>query len=733
MAVQIHGNLITLHTKNTTYQMGVNANGYLSHLYYGDRLDDSSAEERGKWGYHTAAPLAYDSRCREFSPDVCPLEYSGYGCGDFRTTPLKVRFPDGSSVCDLRYDSAVRLEQKPALRGLPALHDEGGASESVEICLKDKIYDLRVYLLYTAFADCDVIARSVRIENHTGGQVVLQAALSTCLDCYEDGFDFLTFRGKPIDERHLCRARLENCKLTCESRRGSSSHQSNPFVIFCAPNCDETVGTCYGAAFVYSGNFTASLEKTQIGTSRFVMGIHPENFAFVLDDGDAFQAPEVIHSFSSAGFETLTHHYHDVIRRHLLRGKFADAPRPVVFNSWETTYFNFNSEKLLAIAKQAKSIGADTFVLDDGWFLGRNGDDSSLGDWIADEKKLGCSLKKLIRDVHGLGLKFGLWFEPECISENSRLYAAHPEWVMQAPGRKGVLGRKQWVLDMANPAAVDALFDMISGILDADHIEYIKWDFNRYLTDVYSAALPAARQGEASHRYVLGVYDLLERLCSRYPDLLIESCACGGGRFDCGMLYYTPQIWASDNTDPISRTGIHYGTSFCYPIAAVGSHVTASPNHLTKRVTPLQTRANVALSGTFGFELDLTKLSAAEKRLLKSETKFYRRHADLIRNGDYYRLTSDDGPYIAWQFVSQNRRQALAVFVQKSTDLDHKPILQTFRGLDPKLTYCVAVDGKPCDRLYTGAALMRIGLPVRTIKYEGESTRIEIRAKKQAH
>ena len=725
MSVSINENIITLNTKNTTYQMAVNENGYLAHLYYGAALNGAVAIERGKVGYHTGLPLAYDSKSRELSPDVCPLEYSAYGSGDFRTTPLKVCFADGSSVCELRFVKAEMLASKPELPGLPALHDSDNKSQTVEICLKDKILDLRVYLMYTAFEEEDVIARSVRIENHTGKDIVLESVLTTCIDNYEDEFDFIAFKGRPHFERHLSRTPLGDLKITSESKRGSSSHQDNPFVIVCSKDCTETSGDCFGSALVYSGNFTASMEKTQIGTSRFVMGIHPENFSFKLKNGQSFQAPEVIHSFSSKGFEKLSHNYHNIIRNHLFRGKYALAQRPILINNWEATYFNFTADKLLAIAKEAQRIGADTFVLDDGWFLGRKGDNSSLGDWFVDEEKLGCPLNVLISKIGELGMKFGLWFEPECISENSNLYRAHPEWVLQAPARPGMLGRKQWVLDMSNPKVVDKIFEMMSNILDNNNIEYIKWDFNRYLTDVYSTALPANRQGEVHHRYVLGVYNLLERINKNYPNVLIEGCASGGGRFDCGMLYYSPQFWASDNTDPMDRLAIQYGTSFCYPVISMGSHVTASPNHVTKRATPIKTRSNVAMAGTFGFELDLTTLTGADIETLGNETEFYKRNSELIRLGDYYRLTNDSSRHIAWQFVSKDKSQALAVLVQKTTRVNYKPIIQKFRGLDSNAKYCVTIDGEKCEQLYSGTALMEVGLGIRTIKYESESTRIE--------
>lgn len=726
MAIILQENYITLHTAATTYQMGINENRYLTHLYYGPLLDDSYACEMGKLGYIAMSAFPYDGCDRESSPTVCPLEYPVYGSGDFRTTAIKVQFPDGSWVCDLRFESAKILESRPRLEGLPALYDEDNRSQSVEICLKDTVYDFRVYLLYTIFEKQDIVARSVRVENHTGGTIRLDYVLSSCIDNYKDDFDFVSFYGKANGERSLERVAVNQAKLVCESRRGSSSHQKNPFVIFCSKDCGEDRGECYGSAFVYSGNFTASIEKTQMGTTRFVMGIHPEGFHYVLENGESFQAPEVIHSYSSEGFSKLTHNYHNVIRRNLCRGKYKESIRPLLINSWEATYFDFNAEKLVSIAKRAKAIGVDTFVLDDGWFSGRKSDNSSLGDWFVDEEKLGVPLKKLIAQINGLDMKFGLWFEPECISENSELYRKHPTWCLQAPGRPGALSRNQWVLNMANPDVVDAIFNMMADILDENNIEYLKWDFNRSLTDIYYDGFPNERQGEVSHRYVLGVYSLLDRICSRYPNLLIEGCSCGGGRFDCGMLYYAPQIWASDNSDPICRLDIQYGTSFCYPVISMGAHVTASPNHNTLRETPLKTRSSVAMAGTYGFELDLTTLSDEEIRFLKEETAFYKRYADLVIKGDYYRLTDIQNDYIAWQFVSENADKSLAVFVQKTLRLGCKAIIQCVKGLDSAADYEVIIDGEKQAGVFSGCALMQIGVKIKTLKAEYDSTRVEM-------
>lgn len=725
MSIEINGQHITLHTKSSTYQMSVK-NGLLVHLYYGSRLDGSFADCRTQLGFHSFSPFPYDCVEERLSPDLLPMEYPVSGGGEFRTPALSVEFEDGSRVCDLRFAGAEILDGKPELKGLPAFFDREGVSQTLEICLRDTVYDLRVYLLYTVFEQYDAITRSARIVNRTGGTVILNAALSTCLDFFDDSLDFITFYGKHIGERSLNRARLSNNKLVCESVRGASSHQQNPFVITAERDCGEKRGVCYGSAFVYSGNFTASLESTQIHTARLVLGINPTGFRYVLSDGEEFQAPEVIHVYSEAGFGAMSRNYHRIIRRHLFRGEYSHSVRPVLLNNWEATYFRFDAEKLCQIAEKAKSIGADTFVLDDGWFKGRNNDRSSLGDWVVDENKLGCSLKELISRVNAMGLRFGLWFEPECVSENSDLYRSHPEWCLQAPGRPGSLSRHQWVVDMSNPDAVDCIFGQMKAILDENPIGYVKWDFNRHLSDIYSPVRDSARQGEVSHRYMLGVYDLLERLHNRYPNLLIEGCSGGGGRFDCGMLYYSPQIWTSDNTDPICRLDIQYGTSFCYPIISMGSHVTVSPNHQTRRVTPFKTRSSVAMAGTYGFELDLTKLSEEEIAFLNDETAFYRKYAPLVLEGDYYRLTAPGGEHMAWEIVSESADRALITVVQTQARCNCKPFFLQADGLDASAEYTVVIDGTPLEQPMTGCALMKIGFPVATLNAEYTSVRIEL-------
>ncbi len=725
MSININGKYITLNTEGATYQMAVNE-GLLTHLYFGEKLDDSTADINAQVGFHSFSPFPYDLDEKALSHDLLPLEYSASGSGEFRTPALTVTFADGSSACDLRFKNAKILSEKPVLSGLPASFDNENISETLEIELCDTVFDLRVFLLYSVFPKYDIITRSVRVVNQTGEDVFLSSVQSANLDFTDNDFDFINFYGRHIGERSLCRTHLEHNKISCESMRGSSSHQQNPFVIVCRPNCGEKSGFCIGNALVYSGNFEASIESTQIDTARLVMGINRNGFRYKLSDGEEFTAPEIVQAISFEGFGRMSRNYHRFIRNHITKGIRSRQMRPVLINNWEATYFKFNAEKLVKIAENAKRIGVDTFVLDDGWFGGRNNDRSSLGDWFVDEEKLGCSLKKLISDINALGLKFGLWFEPECISENSDLFRNHPEFCLKTPNRKGSLSRHQWVINMADPKAVDCIFEMMKNILDENPIDYVKWDFNRHLTDVYSSALPADRQGEVYHRYVLGVYDLLERLCNRYPNLLIEGCSGGGGRFDLGMLYYSPQIWTSDNTDPICRLDIQYGTSFCYPISSMGSHVTASPNHQTRRPTPLKTRSSVAMAGSYGFELDLTKLNDEEIEFLNGETKEFRRFSPLVLNGDYYRLTDTEKDFMAWELVSEDKSHALITAVRTKAFFNAKPILIKADGLKENAIYSVIVDGVKREKSLTGCALMKIGLILPDLREQYSACRIEL-------
>ena len=493
-------------------------------------------------------------------------------------------------------------------------------------------------------------------------------------------------------------------------------------MILAAPDTTETNGDCYGFSFLYSGDFLAEAEKDQSGQTRFLMGIHPDNFCCKLENGEAFHAPEAAMVYSADGLEAISHRFHRAIRNNLCRGEYKKARRPVLINNWEGTYFDFTGDKLVEMAEQAKKMGVELFVMDDGWFGKRDSDTSGLGDWIVNEKKLGCTLKDLSRRIHALGLKFGIWFEPECISEDSDLYRAHPDWVFKVPEKDPVRSRYQFVLDFSRREVRDHIFNMMCDVLDNAEVDYLKWDFNRSIGDIFSTALPADRQGETAHRYVLGLYEFLENLNQRYPHMLIEGCSGGGGRFDAGMLYYTPQIWTSDDTDAIERLKIQYGTSFAYPVSTMGAHVSASPNHQTGRAASLATRATVAMAGTFGYELDPAKLTDCEKEEVREQIRSFKEYYSLIQDGTYYRLASpyENEEYTVWEFVNEDMSEALLGIVSTKLTANNLFTCIRLRGLDPDAMYRIG------DESYLGAALMDAGLPMPVPETEYQSWNLHL-------
>ena len=617
--------LFTLCTKNSMYQMKADDKGILLHTYYGrktDICDYSYLIQRRDHGFSGNPDEAAGDRT--YSTDTLPQEYSSFGSGDYRESALDIRYDNGTRTLGLRYEGYEIIKGKYSIPGLPAMYADENEAETLVITLRDDVQDVRVKLYYGVVKDLDVITRSVSVENHGQAPVQLERVMSLCLDQPYGDWDWMTFYGKHEMERQLSRTPIHHGVQSVGSLRGASSHQYNPFVMLADKNATETSGECYGFSFLYSGNFLAAAEKDQFDQTRLIMGIHPENFEFLLREGEIFHAPEVMMVYSAEGFEKMSNCYHKAVREHVCRGRFKLERRPVLINNWEGTYFDFTGEKLLEMAKEAASCGVELFVMDDGWFGKRDDDNSGLGDWQVNEKKLGCTLSELAERIHGLGMKFGIWYEPECVSEDSDLYRAHPDWAFTVPGRRPNRGRNQLVLDFSREDVRNHIFDEMTKVLDKANVDYLKWDFNRSISDIYCAALPADRQGEVPHRYVLGLYEFLDRLGKRYPDMLIEGCSGGGGRFDAGMLHYTSQIWCSDDTDTIERLKIQYGTSFAYPVSAVGSHVSACPNHQTGRFVPFETRAAVAMAGTFGYELDPAKLSEEEKTQIRGQIEEFK-------------------------------------------------------------------------------------------------------------
>lgn len=695
----------TLSTQHTSYQMCVDQDGFLRHIYYGRSIGETSMEYtqfQKEFGF-SPCPESHEKQ-RDLSVDLLYQEYTGCDSGDFRISTLALTNADGSHSAQFLYQDYRIYPGKYTIAGLPSAWGSEADCQTLEMILADAVTQLELHLFYGVFPEADVITRCARLENPSQATIVLSKAASACLDLPFGDWELIHFHGRHSMERMVQRVPVSNAVQVIQSKRGFSSHHHNPFVILAEPETSEVCGSCYGAMLVYSGSYKIEAERDQQQMTRLILGLQDENFSWILSPGEAFATPEVLFAYSAEGLGRLSSQYHSFLRSHICRGKFAHVRRPVLINNWEATYMRFDGEKIYQIARQASELGIEMLVLDDGWFGNRSSDHTGLGDWVANEQKLGGSLNALVRRVHDLGMKFGLWFEPEMVSVDSDLYRAHPDWALQVPGRSPAFSRSQLVLDLSRQAVQDYLYTSIAEILRNNQIEYVKWDANRNLTDVFSTALLAHRQGEVCHRYVLGLYALLERLTSNFPDVLFEGCSGGGGRFDAGMLCYCPQIWCSDNTDPIARLQIQYGTSFGYPVCAVGSHVSASPNHQTGRSTPIQTRSVVAMSGSFGYELDLAKLSDGERSMIPKQIETYKRFWPLIAQGNYHRLTNamTDHFFTAWQYSAPDGSEALLNLVVLSPQSTAYPMHVYLRGLHPDKLY--RLEGTQMQ--FSGAALM---------------------------
>ena len=707
MAITVKDKIFNLETKNTLDQMKVDRFEVLNHLWYGEKTDCCMDYLLDYPDAGFSGNIYEAENERTYSLNTLPQEYSTSGVGDFRISAISVTHEDGSNALDLRVREYQIKKGKYEIPGLPAVYAKEDEAETLEITLKDTATEAEVILKYGVFEKEDVITRSVVVKNSGKTPIVINKVHSMCLDIPYGDWEWMHFYGRHTMERQAERVPVLHGISESSSSRGTSSHHQNPAVLLCEKDCTETNGHCIGAALMYSGGFQAQVEKDQLEQIRLVMGIHPDTFEWTLEAGEAFYTPEVILSCSTTGFAKLSQNFHHIIRNHVCRGTYQLSSRPVLINNWEATYFDFNEEKILNIARQASKLGIDMMVLDDGWFGKRDDDCSGLGDWFVNEKKLNGGLKALVEKINAMGMKFGLWFEPEMVSEDSDLYRNHPDWAIQIPGRKPMRSRYQLVLDMSNPEVVDYLYGVMSAILRENHIEYVKWDMNRSISDWYTATLSRGRQMEMPHRYVLGLYELLEKLTSEFPDVLFEGCSGGGGRFDAGMMYYCPQIWCSDDTDAHERTFIQYGTSFFYPTSTVGSHVSAVPNHQTGRITSIETRGVVAMAGSFGYELDLNQLSEEEKTVVAKQVTHYKEYQSLIYNGDYYRLANpfEDG-MSAWSWISEDKKTILVqgVLFRAKPNVLRKTL--RLMGLEAKKNYKIA----GTEEVYTGVALMSGGV-----------------------
>ena len=693
---------------------------YLGHIYYGKKVRSDAGRallRELEYSYMEGKP---GDKCTFM--DGFPFEYSFGGTGDFRPNSLEVRNADGFLGCELRYRDHRIFDGKKKLPGLPATFGSEADVKTLEIDLADEALGLTVTLSYSIFRGLDVVARSVRVTNDGAAAVTLERVLSACIELPWENREIVTLSGSWARERVIDRRPIGHGRVEVGSKRGISSHQEHPFLAIAGEDAGETSGEVLALSFVYSGSFTAEVERTQHDMLRVGLGLSDYNFSWLLQAGESFTAPEALLVYSAEGFGGMSRTFHDLFRTHLIRSPYLHKKRPILINNWEATYFDFNLEKLLQIARVAKAAGIEMLVMDDGWFGKRSSDNSSLGDWIVNEEKLPGGMKALSDAVHEIGMKLGVWFEPEMVCPDSDLYRAHPDWALSIPGRPAAECRSQFVLDLTRKEVRDYVVESVSAVLGSAKIEYVKWDMNRPLTDLGSASTAG---GEILHRYMLGVYELQERILERFPELLLENCTSGGGRFDPGMLYYSPQIWCSDDTDAMERLAIQEGTALIYPPSCVGAHVSICPNHIVGRTTSFATRGVVALAGTFGYELDITKLSEEELAEVRAQVATYHAYNDLIREGDLYRIGSttplskrkNGRDSYAWMNVAKDRSEALLSYVQVRGGANLRPEVLYLAGLDPEASYQLE-DG----RIFGGDELMHVGFVTDKLRGDGAST-----------
>ena len=702
--------IFKLDTRNTTYVIAVvDDEQFLGHVYYGKKLKEVHLDGLLRIHENPFVP-SRNNRDRVSFLDSFPMEYPAHGLGDYRESCINIRTEKGNVGLALSYVSHKITEGKDGLEGLPASFGKAGECETLRILCEDKVTGLQVILQYGIFDEADVITRSVKVVNTGKEDLYLTKVYSACLDMDNKDFEAISLHGSWARERQIETVPVSHGKYSVESIRGESSHQDHPFLALKTKNADQENGEVYAMHFVYSGNFKAQVQSDQFDQVRMTMGIHPEDFTWKLKEGESFQAPETVLVYSAQGLGQMTRIFHDFYRNHLIRSEYKNQKRPILINNWEATYFDFDTDKLIAIAKQASALGIEMLVMDDGWFGNRCDDNRALGDWFVNEEKLKGGLEYLVDEVNKLGMKFGIWFEPEMISPDSDLYRAHPDYAIAIPGREPSLCRNQYVLDLTRKEVRDYAYECVAKILRSANIEYVKWDMNRQLSDIGSLELPADQMGELYHRYVLAVYEMQERMMTEFPHLLLENCSGGGARFDPGMLYYSPQIWCSDDTDAIERLKIQEGTALIYPLSTMGAHVSDCPNHTVGRVTPFETRGYVALAGTFGYELDVTKIPESDREQIPAQVAMYHKYNDLVREGDYYRIASyaENHYFDCYGVVSKDKKEALYTYVQVLNRPNYHSRRIYLKGLAAEKYY--AIEGE--DGTWSGEQLMNAGLLV---------------------
>lgn len=694
--------IFKLDTLDSTYAIGIRE-GYLIHLYYGKKIPDDNLLDLPFRGYFaTISPKNVHVDDYKFSLDVQPMEYSCNGSGDYRLAALSIKDSMGRTTTDIRYLDHKIYDGKPKLKGLPATYcNDDSEAQTLELITIDKFTGAKVTLYYTAFANYSVVTESVKVENTGKETFEIEKVASCCVNFPSMDYNMINLSGVWSRERRVITRHLAHGIQSVASKRGSSSHNHNPFVALVDDKGGEDFGDAFGFNLVYSGNFSADIETDYLDCTRLVMGINPIDFTWVVEPGDEFQSPEVVMVYSDSGMGKMSRTFHDLYNNNLIRGEWKNKKRPLLINSWEGSGFDFDQETLVRYAKEAKKLGIELLVMDDGWFGHRDSDNSSLGDWFVNESKLKGGLTKLIERVNAEGVQFGIWYEPEMISEDSELYKAHPDCCVHVEGREQSPARQQYVIDMTRQDVRDCIFNQMYDVLSKNNIAYLKWDYNRAITEPASVMLDARHSKEFFHRFILGTYELMDRITSAFPHILFESCAGGGGRFDAGMLYYMPQAWASDNTDPIERLTIQFGTTMCYPASSMGAHVSACDR------TGIETKAAVAMAGTFGYELDPKEMSEEDKEKVKEQVKNYHRYYNVIHFGDLYRIIAptDDEFKCAWEYVAKDKSEALLTVVIKNR-APHDFLLIKMKGLDPEKMYRDETDGE----IYSGALLMNAGI-----------------------
>lgn len=701
-----------LYNEQISYVIHILDNNQLGNLYYGSRITDrDSFAHLLEGGLRSLAAYVFENSY-DLSLQHTKQEYPSFGTTDFRHPALEILQDNGSRITDFQYRSHNIYAGKKKLQGLPATYvEQSEEAETLEITLYDELLEAELILSYTIYKDYPVLARNARFRNKGLNKFTLTRALSACIDLPDCDFEMVQLSGAWSRERHVKTRRLEQGIQGIYSLRGASSAEHNPFLALKRPGADEFTGEVYGFSLVYSGNFTAEVEVDTHDATRVLLGIHPDHFAWPLTSGEEFQTPEAVLVYSNGGLNQMSQTFHRLYRTRLARGTWRDQVRPILINNWEATSFDFDEKKILGIAATAKELGIELFVLDDGWFGKRNHDRAGLGDWTVNTDKLPDGISGLAAKIEGLGMKFGLWFEPEMVNKDSDLYRLHPDWIISTPNRAASPSRNQHVLDFSRKEVVDYIYEAMSKVLREAAISYVKWDMNRYITECYSHTKVSEDQGKVYHQYILGVYSLYERLTGEFPHILFESCSSGGARFDPGMLYYAPQTWTSDDTDAMERLKIQYGTSYVYPLSSMGAHVSEVPNQQLGRTTPLETRAEVAYFGAFGYELDLNLLSKEEIEIVKEQIQFAKRHRKLIHQGTFYRLKSPFvGQITAWMTVAEDGTEALVGYYQGLCGVNEGWRRLKLTGLLPDALYCVNGDK---NRIHYGDELMNVGIVIR--------------------